>query len=135
MTTTTVPTIFHDNDLDIVPALDQEIDGDMLPPLAPSVSRSPTRSTLGMSLREVNPNVTTGSSIIFDPSASTMSMTVPLAGEQDKSRKSRRQTGASKRSRTTGGALDGGLGVAADQRENVPPPVTVGGKRKSPRLN
>lgn len=135
MTTTTVPTIFHDNDLDIVPAPDQEIDGDMLPPLAPSVSRSPTRSTLGMSLREVNPNVTTGSSIIFDPSASTMSMTVPLAGEQDKSRKSRRQTGASKRSRTTGGALDGGLGVAADQRENVPPPVTVGGKRKSPRLN
>jgi kinesin family protein 11 len=138
ITTTTVPTIFHDNDLDLASAPDRETDGDMLPPLAPAASRcTPTRSTLGsMSLREVNPNVTTGSSVLFDPSASTMSMTVPLAGDEGKARKARRQTGASKRSRTTGGAGDvAGLGVAVDQRENVPPPVTAGGKRKSPRLN
>jgi kinesin family protein 11 len=120
--TTTIPTIFNDHDLD----------AEMLPPLTQTRSRSSTAGTsknpLGMSLREVNPNVTTGS-LIFDPSASTMSVvpesenkTLPLF------KKSRRQTGAAaavKKSR--------GLDVPVDQRENVPP--VTGGKRKSPRLN
>lgn len=120
--TTTIPTIFNDHDPDT----------EMLPPLAQTRSRSSTAGTsknpLGMSLREVNPNLTTTGSLIFDPSASTMSAVVPASENKTLPlfKKSRRQTGAAKKSSR-------GLDVPVDQRENVPP--VTGGKRKSPRLN
>lgn len=100
-------------------------------------ARSPSRPTssglglernpLSMSLREVNPNLTTGS-LMFDPSASTMSVmstlnenTVPLF---------KKSTSRHKHGKTKGAVVLGG-------RENVPPTEFSQSvsKRKSPRLN
>ena len=84
------------------------------------------RDPLSMSLREVNPNLTTGS-ILFDASASTMSLqadnTLPLF------RRSARQP---KKQAVKGrGAV-----VTMEGRENVPPPAFSQSlsRRKSPRL-
>lgn len=127
----TVPTIF--NDLD------------MLPPLSTDRSHSPPPGSLphlhlhrnpsDMSLREVNPNLTTGSIMMFDPSASTMSMpppanenkTLPLFKRSVSGMKA--PTRATRRTQTTGALGEG--------RENVPPAGTGmgGSRRKSPRLN
>lgn len=90
---------------------------------------SSTNSQLG-SLREVNPNLTTGS-ISFDPRASTMSMpaehTLPLF---KRSTKAHQQKGI---------AVAAARRTAAEGRENFPPTsgitVGLGSKRKSPRLN
>ncbi|KAB5578633.1 P-loop containing nucleoside triphosphate hydrolase protein [Coniochaeta sp. 2T2.1] len=126
-TTTTVPTIFNDHDLDTLP---------LAPPPHTSTG-SPPQQRLGMSLREVNPNLTTGS--MFDPTASTMSMPPPLNENQTLPLFKRSVSGISKpvgRTRRRPAAEGEG-------RENVPPAVGgmrmdmgVGGsRRKSPRLN
>jgi kinesin family protein 11 len=126
-TTTTVPTIF--NDLD------------MLPPLTSARSRSPSlpptqlpqRNPLSMSLREVNPNLTTGSIMLFDPSASTMSM--PAAHNENKTLPlfKRSMSGSKPATRRTRHNAASGAG---EGRENVPPgQALAGGRRKSPRLN
>lgn len=87
------------------------------------------RNPLSMSLREVNPNLTTGS-LMFDPSASTMSVmstlnenTVPLF------KKSKTRHG-NKHGKTKGA-------VMLEGRENVPLTEFSQSvsKRKSPRLN
>jgi kinesin family protein 11 len=84
-----------------------------------------------MSLREVNPNLTTNlttGSLLFDPSASTASVndnTVPLF----KRSTSRHQ----QRGRKGQGSM-----VSLEGRENVPPPSfsqSLGPRRKSPRLH
>lgn len=128
-TTTTVPTIFNDHDHD----LDLARPGSP-PPLQP-------RPHLDMSLREVNPNLTTGSIMMFDPAASTMSMPPPASENRTLPLFKRSVSGVSKpvSSRSTrrrGNAADALLG---EGRENVPPAgggMDVGGsRRKSPRLN
>lgn len=93
-----------------------------------SSSSTADKNQLGMSLREVNPNVATNltaGNVAFDPRASTMSMpadnTMPIF-----KRSSRVARGVKKQS------------VLAEGRENFPPSSTLAGagsKRKSPRLN
>lgn len=94
---------------------------------------APEKHSFSMSLREVNPNLTTNhttnlttnltGSLMFDPSASTMSaredVTLPLF------KRSTRQRGAKK------------LAVAVEGRENVPPGVfsQSTSRRRSPRLH
>jgi kinesin family protein 11 len=93
-----------------------------------SSSLAPERNPLSMSLREVNPNLTT-TSLMFDPSASTISImstvnenTVPLF---------KKSTTRSSRS-TRGKAV-----VTLEGRENVPPSAfsQSASRRKSPRLH
>ncbi|KAK3341800.1 P-loop containing nucleoside triphosphate hydrolase protein [Lasiosphaeria hispida] len=86
----------------------------------------PTRTARAMSLREVNPNVTTGS-IMFDPTASTMS--VPAANENT--------VPLTKRStRITRLAKKKPISAVASGLENLPPPAfsQSSSRRKSPRL-
>lgn len=121
VTTKQIPTVFHDTT-----PLDLDLDTDM-PPLQATRSRSSTAGTL----REVNPNLTTGN-IVFDAGASIAEKenhTLPLF---KKSRTTR--TTAAGMTKKTGGK--GMMELGVDQRENVPPVVSgPGGKRKSPRLN
>ncbi|KAJ2903104.1 kinesin motor domain-containing protein [Zalerion maritima] len=99
------------------------------------------RLSLGLGLREVNPNVTTGS-LSFDPRASTMSLatvkekdnTAPLMMKQ---RSVSATVGSMK---ATKSGRKGSSIVTFDGRENVPPSafgnsIGVGNRRKSPRLN
>ncbi|KAK5657027.1 hypothetical protein OQA88_3553 [Cercophora sp. LCS_1] len=75
-----------------------------------------TRKSLGMSLREVNLNVTTGS--VFDGNSSVISVdenTVPLMKRSTRTRAKK-------------------VSAVAEGMENLPIGL-VGGKRKSPRLN
>lgn len=84
------------------------------------------RNPLSMSLREMNPNVTTGS-LMFEPSASMMSLpvvndnTVPAAKRSTRSRLAKKKV----------------ISTVAEGLENVPPSAFAQSlnKRKSPRLN
>lgn len=138
-TTTTVPTIFNDHDLDMLPPL-QPIRSSSPPPSLPNLlPRGPD-----MSLREVNPNLTTGSLMLnFDPTASTMSMPPPASENKTLPLFKRSVSGMSKPvarvTRRRGRATD----TLGEGRENVPPAGSgmgmgigaEGSRRKSPRLN
>lgn len=100
-------------------------------PQPPSPRSSHSRDTISMSLREVNPNLTTGN-ILFDPSVSTMSMpaiqentTMPLFKRSTTSMKPPMTRHAKKQA------------VAYEGSENLPPSVfsQSATRRKSPRLN
>lgn len=138
-TTTTAPAIF--NDLGMLPPLTRTRSSSPPPPASlPALSpQQQPRNPLDMSLREVNPNLTTGSIMLssFDPSASTMSMPPP-ANENKTLPIFKRSVSGIKpvtRTRRRNQAADN-LG---EGRENVPPAggeMGVGGsRRKSPRLN
>ncbi|RSM12214.1 hypothetical protein CDV31_006420 [Fusarium ambrosium] len=94
------------------------------PPPRASNASAPDGSTLGMSLREVNPNLTTGS-INFNPRVSTMSMpperTMPLF------KRSTRVTRSAKKAVN----IDA---IVVEGGENALP-TTFEQRRKSPRLN
>ena len=99
------------------------------PSRASMPSSTTDKSQTAMSLREVNPNVTTNlttGSAAFDPRASTMSMpadsTVPMF---KRSTRTARAGGVKKQS------------MLAEGRENCPPSTLAraGSKRKSPRVN
>lgn len=129
---TTVPTIF--NDLDMLPPLTTTRSGSPPPTSLPTLQPQ-HRNPLNMSLREVNPNLTTGSIMLFDPSASTMSMPPPANENKTLPLFKRSVSGikpvtrARRRNQTTDNLGEG--------RENVPPAGgEMGGlRRKSPRLN
>ena len=114
-----VPVIFND--------LDSLKDAHSPPLMPPPSSLDVVRHPLSMSLREVNPNLTTGS-IMFDPSASTMSLqpdnTMPLFRKSARQPKKQAMKG-----RNAAFPMEG--------LENVPPPVFSQSisRRKSPRLN
>lgn len=118
--TKAAPDIFNDHDLlESISSQSQ----------AASPKGSQARNPLSMSLREVNPNLTTGA-ILFDPSASTMSMpaikedtTLPLF---KRSTSMRPMTRYAKKQ-----------GIAYEGSENIPPSGFSQGttRRKSPRLN
>ncbi|OIW23969.1 kinesin motor domain-containing protein [Coniochaeta ligniaria NRRL 30616] len=130
--TTTVPTIF--NDLDMLPPLPPTKSGSPPPTSLPTLQPQ-HRNPLAMSLREVNPNLTTGSIMLFDPSASTMSMPPPANENKTLPLFKRSVSGIKpvtrtrRRNQTTDNLGEG--------RENVPPAGgEMGGlRRKSPRLN
>lgn len=116
------PVIFNDLDL---------LGSPSSMPQAPSPRSSHSRNTISMSLREVNPNLTTGN-ILLDPSASTMSMpaiqentTMPLFKRSTTSMKPPVTRHAKKQA------------VAYEGSENMPPGVfsQSATRRKSPRLN
>ncbi|KAH8883644.1 kinesin-domain-containing protein [Thozetella sp. PMI_491] len=97
-------------------------------PPSPGASET-SRNPLSMSLREVNPNLTTGS-IMFDPSASIISLpaisenaTLPLL-------KRSTRTGATRNAKKHTAVMAGG-------RENLPPSAFSESlsRRKSPRLH
>ncbi|KAL2675294.1 hypothetical protein Neosp_011478 [[Neocosmospora] mangrovei] len=94
------------------------------PPPRASNASAPDGSTLGMSLREVNPNLTTGS-INFNPRVSTMSMpperTMPLF------KRSTRVTRSAKKTIN----IDA---IVVEGGENALP-TSFEQRRKSPRLN
>lgn len=89
------------------------------------------RNPLGMSLREVNPNVSTGS-LMFDPSASILSLSAVDETES---------TGPPAKRGTRGSRLakKKTISSVAEGLENLPPSVTTfaqgASRRKSPRLN
>lgn len=140
-TTTTVPTVFHDQDQVHSHDEQQDHDLDMLPAITTTLPDSPPPQPrpLDMSLREMNPNLTTGSVVLFDPNASTMSMPPPASENKTLPLFKRSVSGISKPvARTTrrrGHAAD----TLGEGRENVPPAgsgMGIGGsRRKSPRLN
>jgi kinesin family member 11 len=115
--TKSVPVIFSDLD-----ASEQA----RSPPL-PASNLDLGRGHFSMSLREVNPNLTTGS-IMFDPAASTMSMqadnTMPLFRRSARQPKKQAMKGRN-------------AVVTMEGRENVPPTAFSQSlsRRKSPRLN
>ncbi len=147
--TTTVPVIFNDLDASR-PSFSR---ASSQPPLS-----FPEPSVFSMSLREVNPNLTTGS-IMFDPRASTMS----VQGARNDDRGAASIEGGSKDSGNGGSrtlslfrrstrqhnqpppakqAKARGASMAFDGRENVPPAVVSASafsqslsRRRSPRLN
>jgi kinesin family protein 11 len=131
-TTTTVPTVF--NDLDMLPPLTTIKSGSPPTPSLPTYQPQ-HRNPLDMSLREVNPNLTTGSIMLFDPSASTMSMPPPANENKTLPLFKRSVSGIKpvtrtrRRNQTTDNLGEG--------RENVPPAGSEmgGSRRKSPRLN
>ena len=98
------------------------------------------RHPLAMSLREVNPNtanLTTGSIMMFDPSASTMSLSGAGAGASSSAGREENLTlPLFKRSTRSRGAKKQGMAVV-EGRENVPPGVFTQStsRRKSPRLH
>lgn len=100
------------------------------------------RLSLGIGLREVNPNVTSG--IAFEPRLSTMSLAPVKETDSYTSTAGFRQRSVSV---APSGPLKGTRSgrkqhsvVALDGRENVPPSafnnsIGIGGRRKSPRLH
>ncbi|KAL1882105.1 hypothetical protein VTK73DRAFT_2196 [Phialemonium thermophilum] len=135
------PSVFSDADATMVGAFKR----------SPSASSSPKEQPRlralsmcsNMSLREVNPNLTTGT-ILFDPAASTMSMpaidentTMPLL------KKRTRGSAIVKQTVTRYGAKRHAQNLATmavlEGRENIPPEVafsqSTGPRRKSPRLH
>lgn len=83
------------------------------------------RNPLSMSLREVNPNLTTGS-LMFDPTASIMSL--PAASENT----------VPVMKRSTRGRPSKKVATVMEGLENLPPPAVFaqgGSRRKSPRLH
>lgn len=116
--------------------------GTMTPPPVPPPTRTTrlstmsaheARSALGMSLREVNPNVSVAGSIAFEPAASIASATESAVPVGKRSVRASRLATKSK-SKTIGTVMEG--------LENMPPSQGVGGvvfeqgasRRKSPRL-
>ena len=114
----------------------------------------PPRNPLSMSLREVDPNLTTGQ-IAFDPAASTMSMpaenaTLPLFKRSTSTATATAATTAAAANTTTAATAtttamkppparfakkQALAAMACEGRENVPPAVlSQGSRRKSPRL-
>lgn len=116
--------------------------GTMTPPPVPPPTRTTrlstmsaheARSALGMSLREVNPNVSAAGSIAFEPAASIASATESAVPVGKRSVRASRLATKSK-GKTIGTVMEG--------LENMPPSQGVGGvvfeqgasRRKSPRL-
>lgn len=116
--------------------------GTMTPPPVPppirttrlsTMSAHEARSALGMSLREVNPNVSAAGSIAFEPAASIASATESAVPVGKRSVRASRLATKSK-GKTIGTVMEG--------LENMPPSQGVGGvvfeqgasRRKSPRL-
>jgi kinesin family member 11 len=111
------------------PVVFSDVDSSEAAKSPPPAALENAHNPLNMSLREVNPNLTTGS-IMFDPSASTMSLpqdnhTLPLF------RRSARQLQAPKK-HTKGRNV-----VTLEGRENLPPTAfsQSTSRRKSPRLH
>jgi kinesin family member 11 len=106
---------------------DTRLSPDIGSPSALSVMSIKTEAwnPLSMSLREVNPNLTTGS-VMFDPTASIMSLpavsenTVPGAKRSTRSRLAKKKA----------------ISTVTEGLENLPPIFAQGAsRRKSPRLN
>lgn len=128
------PAVFNDLDLLAPPTT---ASSHLSPPMAPPQPRNP----LSMSLREVNPNLTTGA-IMFDPSASTMSLpaikenaTLPIFSKRSTS-SSLKPPSTRYAKKQTAAIMSA---IAYEGSENVPPggafSQSTNTRRKSPRLN
>lgn len=110
----------------------------VLPDINLTPVRSPTRLTSpgshqSESLREVNPNLTTGP-LLFDPSASVLAL--PPAPSSDKpATPLLKPNAANLRTRASRLARRVGGGAVADGAENMPPAMRSSTRRKSPRLH
>lgn len=117
--------------------------GTMSPPPVPpptrttrlsTMSAQEARSALGMSLREVNPNVSAAGSVVFEPSASIAS-----AGAESALPVGKHSVRASRLATKSKGKT---IGTVMEGLENMPPSQGVGGvvfeqgtsRRKRPRL-
>ncbi|KAK3938907.1 kinesin-like protein bimC [Diplogelasinospora grovesii] len=97
-----------------------------------------TQRSASVSLREVNPNVTlTSSSLLFDPSASILSMA--SIAENNTLPSFKRSTRSQARGYNKKHSMVSNISTVAEGRENMPPPAELSERRstrrKSPRLH
>ncbi|KXX83167.1 Kinesin-like protein bimC [Madurella mycetomatis] len=97
-------------------------------------SEGSSKNPLSMSLREVNPNLTTASPTVFDPSASIRSSLAPPASEHNAAAPMLKP---STNTRTRSSRLfKKPISAVAEGPENLPPPsLRSSTRRKSPRLH
>ncbi|KAM0329371.1 hypothetical protein ACHAQA_004677 [Verticillium albo-atrum] len=142
-----VPAVFADIDDDEEEEEEEEAEHDLpgssprqtRASTMPSISENPAHTLpLSMSLREVNPNLTTNlttGSLLFDPAAGAAALK-----EADDSVPMFKHSTSRQQSKIGRKTVSSAVHVPMEGRENLPLPVAVfsqslGPKRKSPRLN